>query len=472
MIAEIGWFHYLVEILAIALITVGFSQNLLYFLQVTLAIRALKPERASIESTLLWHRYSATCPPISILAPAYNEEAGVVESTKALLALQYPRMEIIVINDGSKDATLDCLINEFGMKPSYRIFQEVAPHQPIKGVYRSASYPNLVVVDKHNGGKADALNAGINVSRSPLFCAMDSDSIIESDALLRMVQPFVDQPGRTIAVGGSVRVVNGCSVSSGRVVKVCTPKRLVALFQVLEYMRAFSVARVAWSELKTLTLISGAFGVFKRDVVVDVGGYSTDTVGEDLDLVLKMHALMIERKVKYNIVFLPEPLCWTEVPETLTVLKRQRSRWQRGALEVFFRHRHMLFNPRYGRIGMLGMGQIFLVDVIGPLAEILGYVLLPVFWWIGTLDVEYMWAFMALIFLAGTFFSVASMVLAELDVRRYPRMADLLRLGLAALIENLGYRQLNGIWRLRGWWQFLRKDSRWEAMPRVGFKRD
>lgn len=472
MIEEMEWFHYLIEVLAIVLVAVGLSQNLLYFLQLTLAIRALKPERARIDSASLWRRYSATCPPICILAPAYNEEAGIVESTKALLALQYPRMEVIVINDGSKDGTLDCLIKAFEMNPSYRIFQEVVPHQPIKGIYRSASYPNLVVVDKHNGGKADAMNAGINVSRSPLFCAMDSDSIIESDALLRMVQPFVDQPGRTVAVGGSVRVVNGCSVSSGRVVKIRTPDRLVALFQVLEYMRAFSVARVAWSELKTLTLISGAFGVFRRDVVVDVGGYSTDTVGEDLDLVLKMHALLIERKVKYNIVFLPEPLCWTEVPETLTVLKRQRSRWQRGALEVFIRHRHMLFNPRYGRIGMLGMGQIFLVDVIGPLAEILGYILLPVFWWTGSLNIEYMWAFLALIFLAGTFFSVASMMLAEMDIRRYPRMIDLLRLALAALIENLGYRQLNGLWRLRGWWQFLRKDSRWEAMPRIGFKRD
>lgn len=206
--------------------------------------------------------------------------------------------------------------------------------------------------------------------------------------------------------------------------------------------------------------------------MIDAGGYSTDTVGEDLDLVLKMHALMIERGEKYNITFLSEPLCWTEVPESLTVLKRQRSRWQRGALEVCFKHRHMLFNPRYGRIGILGMGQIFLVDVIGPLAEILGYLLLPALWLAGVLSIEYMLAFFAMIFLLGTFFSIASMLLSEINVRRYPGVADLARLGLAACLENLGYRQLNSLWRLRGWWQFLRKDTRWEAMPRIGFKRD
>lgn len=473
MIEETGWLSYFAEVIAIAVVGVGLSQNLMYFVQLALAIFAMKPERANIDDNSLWLRYSDNCPPMSMLSPAYNEEMGIVESTKALLALKYPKLEVIVINDGSTDSTLECLIKAFELKPSYRIFQEVIPHKPIRGIYRSASYPNLVVVDKENGGsKADAMNAGINVSRSPLFCAMDSDSIIESDALLRIVQPFVDQPGRTVAVGGSVRVVNSCRVSSGRVVEVRTPKSLVALFQVLEYMRAYAVGRVAWSELKTLTLISGAFGVFRRDVVVNVGGYATDTVGEDLELVLKMHAYLLERKVKYNIVFLPEPLCWTEVPETLAVLKRQRTRWQMGALEVFFKHRRMFLNPRYGRIGMLGMGHIFLADVIGPLAEMLGYILIPFFWWTGVLNIEYMWALLALVFLAGTFFSMGSMLLAELDIRRYPRIKDLLRLALAALIENLGYRQLNGLWRLRGWWKFLRKDSVWEPMPRVGFKRD
>lgn len=466
------WLYDLVHIVAVALVAIGLSQNLLYMLQLFLATLALRPDRVHIDSSALWNRYSEVCPPISLLAPAYNEEVGIVESIKALLALHYPNIEIVVINDGSSDRTLELLIETFSLRIVQRAHQTQLRHQPIRGLYGSAEYPNLVVVDKENGGKADAMNAGISVARAPLFCAIDSDSIVEPDALLRMVQPFIDQPTRTVAVGGSVRVVNGCRVSGGRVAQVATPNRLVPLFQIIEYLRAFLIARVAWSRVQTLTLISGAFGLFRRDVTMLVGGYSVDTVGEDLDLVLKMHARMIEDGLDYDIAFLPEPLCWTEVPESLAVLKRQRSRWQRGALEVFFRHRHMLFNPRYGRIGTIGMGQILLIDVVGPLAEMLGYILLPALWASGGLNIDYMWAFLAMVFLAGTFFSVASLVLSEAATRRYPEVSDLAKLALAALVENFGYRQLNGLWRLRGWWQFLRKNNRWEAMPRIGFKRD
>ncbi|MGB3290469.1 MAG: glycosyltransferase family 2 protein [Burkholderiaceae bacterium] len=472
MAEVLHWLYDLVHIVAVALVAIGLSQNLLYVLQLLLAAFALRPDRVRSDYATLWNRYSEVCPPISLLAPAYNEEMGIVESVKALLALQYPRIEIVVINDGSKDRTLELMIEAFSLRATRRAYQTQVQHQPIVGLYESAEYPNLVFVDKLNGGKADALNAGINVARAPLFCAIDSDSIVEPDALLRLVQPFIDSPARTVAVGGSVRVVNGCGVSGGRVSRVATPNGLVPLFQIVEYLRAFLIARVAWSRIQTLTLISGAFGLFRRDVSMSVGGYSVDTVGEDLDLVLKIHGRMIEEGRDYDVVFLPEPLCWTEVPETLGVLKRQRTRWQRGALEVFFRHRHMLFNPRYGRIGMLGMGQILLVDVLGPLAEILGYVLLPVLWAIGGLNVNYLWAFLAMVFLAGTFFSMASLILSEAATRRYPEVSDLAKLALAAFVENFGYRQLNGLWRLRGWWQFLRKDNRWEAMPRIGFKRD
>lgn len=466
------WLYDLIRIVALTLVIVGVTQTILYMVQLLLAASAMRREEVRVDPVALWNRYSGASPPIALLAPAYNEEAGIVESVKALMALQYPSMEVIVINDGSSDRTLELLIQTFALRKSKRIHHSDLPHKPIRSLYISDQYPNLLIVDKENGGKADALNAGINVARAPLFCAIDSDSIIEPDALLRMVQPFIDHPSRTVAVGGSVRVVNGCLVSGGRVVKVAAPRGLLALFQVVEYLRAFLVARVAWSRIRTLTLISGAFGLFRRDIAMLVDGYGTDTVGEDLDLVLKIHGKMIEQNKDYDVVFLPEPVCWTEVPESLAVLKRQRSRWQRGALEVFFKHRHMLFNPRYGRIGTLGMGQILLVDIIGPPAEMLGYLLLPLLWANGWLNVEYLWAFMALIFLAGTFFSITSLILSEIATRRYPNIRDLARLGGAALLENFGYRQLNGLWRLRGWWQFLRKDNRWEAMPRIGFKRD
>ncbi|RQS61562.1 glycosyltransferase [Burkholderia sp. Bp8963] len=420
----------------------------------------------------LWRRYGASAPPIALLAPAYNEELGIVDCVKALFALEYPLTEVIVINDGSTDNTLGVLTDAFELTPTRRTFDTVVSHKPIRGIYVSRVHPNLLVIDKENGGKADAMNAGINLARAPLFCAIDSDSLLESDALLRIVRPFVEQPQRTVAVGGVVRVVNGCRIQSGRVVEIRAPRRFLPLVQSIEYLRAFLMARVAWSGVDTLMLISGAFGLFRRDVAVQVGGFGTDTIGEDLDLVIKIHRHMRDQRRPYNIAFLTDPICWTEAPESLRVLKGQRCRWQRGALEVFFKQRDMLFRSRYGRIGWLGMGQILIVDVLGPLAELSGYILLPAFWALGWINVSYFDAFLSLVFLFGMFLSVSSLVLAELATQPYPRLGDLLRLALAAMIENFGYRQLNSYWRMLGWWQFLRKDKSWGVMTRVGFNSD
>ncbi|MBN3787860.1 glycosyltransferase [Burkholderia sp. Ac-20353] len=420
----------------------------------------------------LWRRYGASAPPIALLAPAYNEELGIVDCVKALFALEYPLTEVIVINDGSTDNTLGVLIDAFELTPTRRTFDAVVTHKPIRGIYVSRVHPNLLVIDKENGGKADAMNAGINLARAPLFCAIDSDSLLESDALLRIVRPFVEQPQRTVAVGGVVRVVNGCRIQSGRVVEIRAPRRFLPLVQSIEYLRAFLMARVAWSGVDTLMLISGAFGLFRRDVAVQVGGFGTDTIGEDLDLVIKIHRHMRDQRRPYNIAFLTDPICWTEAPESLRVLKGQRCRWQRGALEVFFKQRDMLFRSRYGRIGWLGMGQILIVDVLGPLAELSGYMLLPAFWALGWINISYFDAFLSLVFLFGMFLSVSSLVLAELATQPFPRLGDLLRLALAAMIENFGYRQLNSFWRMLGWWQFLRKDKSWGEMTRVGFNSD
>ncbi|MGU7778705.1 glycosyltransferase family 2 protein [Burkholderia sp. PU8-34] len=451
------------------ILTVNVLQNVLYLFQIAAAVGVLIRPGANSGGVQLWRRYGASAPPIALLAPAYNEEMGIVDCVKALFALEYPLTEVIVINDGSTDDTLRVLTDAFELTPTQRTFDMVVTHKPIRGIYASRVHPNLLVIDKENGGKADAMNAGINLARAPLFCAIDSDSLLESDALLRIVRPFVEQPQRTVAVGGVVRVVNGCHVQSGRVVEMRAPKRFLPLVQSIEYLRAFLMARVAWSGVGALTLISGAFGLFRRDVAVQVGGFGTDTIGEDLDLVIKMHRHLREQRRPYNIVFLSDPICWTEAPESLRVLKGQRCRWQRGALEVFFKQRDMLFRSRYGRIGWLGMGQILIVDILGPLAELLGYILLPVFWMLGWVDIAYFKAFLSLVVLFGMFLSVSSLVLSEVATHPFPRLADLLRLALAAMIENFGYRQLNSCWRMLGWWQFLRKDKSWGEMTRVGF---
>ncbi len=452
-------------------ILTGLLQNALAMMQLVLAGRVLARNRPERRLGLLWRRYADLSPPIALLVPAYNEELSIVDSLRSMLALNYPSFEVIAINDGSRDGTLQAMIEGFGLEPIQRSYDMAVSHRTIRGLYGSPRYPKLLVVDKENGGKSDALNAGINLSRAPIFCAIDADSILESDALLRAVRPFIDEPAKTVAVGGTIRIANGCRIRNGRVMKIGLPGNLLALFQTVEYLRAFLMARLAWSRLKALTIVSGAFGLFRRQVVVAVGGYSHHTVGEDFELILKIHRHMRDRGEDYAVSFIPEPVCWTEAPESLRVLGRQRSRWQRGALESFARHSDMLFRPKYGRIGWLGLGHVLLVDVIGPPVEVLGYILIPLLWFTGQLSTDYLFAFLALTFVYGVFVSVGSLILEEIELQRFPRAGDLAILTAAAVIENFGYRQLNNVWRLRGYWQFLRGKTDWGAMTRVGLSR-
>lgn len=459
------------DIVLAIVITTGLVQTGLYLLQLFLAFRELAEHRPERRAGLLWRRYADVAPPISMLVPAYNEEKSIVDSLRSMLALNYPAFEVIAINDGSKDETLAAMIRGFDLAPVSRHFSETLDHQPIRGLYASPHHPKLLVVDKANGGKSDALNAGIDLSRFPIFCAVDADSILESDALLRAAQPFVDDPIRTVAVGGTIRIANGCAIERGQVLSFSLPKSLLALFQTIEYLRAFLMARLAWSRMQTLTIISGAFGLFRRQVAMAVGGYSHGTVGEDMELVIKIHRYMRERGDDYRVTFVPEPVCWTEAPESWSVLGRQRSRWQRGALETFFRHKDMLGRRRYGRIGTFGLGHVLIVDVLGPPIEVLGYILVPMLWLLGLLSVDFLLAYLALTFVFGIFVSVGALLLEEIDLRRLPRALDLAILTGIAVLENFGYRQISNLWRLRGLWQYLRGHQGWGTMTRVGFKR-
>lgn len=451
-------------------IVTGLIQTLFYVVQLVYAGIALAVRPPIARASLLWRRYADHAPPIAVLAPAYNEEVTIVESVNSLLALHYPEFEVIVVNDGSKDGTLARLIDHFGLTRVERFYDLGVAHEPIRGLYASARLPRLLVVDKANGGKSDALNAGINVARAPLFCSIDADSLLESDALLRAVRPFIEEPVLTVAVGGTIRIANGSRISAGRVLEVKLPRNFLALVQIVEYLRAFLMARLALSRMQALTVISGAFGIFRRQLVIDVGGYSHGTVGEDMELVIKLHRHLRDLRQPYRIEFIPEPVCWTEAPDDLTILGRQRSRWQRGALETFFKHRDMLFNPRYGRIGFIGFGQILIVDIIGPLVEVMGYLLMPLLWSVGLLAVDYLLAFLAITFTFGIFVSVATLILEEVELRRIPRARDLAVLTLVSVLENFGYRQLTNFWRLRGFWQFLRGQQGWGQMTRKGFQ--
>jgi len=391
-----------------------------YYLVLTVAgfwrtLRVFKEVRRPDQRRLL---RSPLTPPITVLAPAFNEEANVVDNVRSLLMLDYPLFEVILVNDGSSDRTLGRLVEAFDLRRSARSFERLLPCQAIRGVYDSPTYSNLVVVDKENGGKADALNAGLNLSLYPLFCAIDADSILEPDALLRLVRPFVDAPGVTIAAGGVVRVANGCEIHGGRVHQVRLPRRPLPLIQVVEYLRAFLFGRMGWSTGNSLLVISGAFGLFEKRAAVLAGGYATDSVGEDMELVVRMHRYRRERRQPYGIGFVPDPICWTEVPVSFRVLRRQRTRWQRGLIDTLVRHRAMIGRPRYGSVGMISLPGFVMFEMLSPLVELSGYLLLPVMWALGLLSPAGAWIFFVLAIMYMVLVSALAVLLEDIAFRR------------------------------------------------------
>jgi cellulose synthase/poly-beta-1,6-N-acetylglucosamine synthase-like glycosyltransferase len=460
--AVVGWYSYAILIFFFAINT--------YYLVLTVAgfwrtVRVAKEVRRPDQRRLL---RSPLTPPVSVLAPAFNEEANVVENVRSLLMLDYPLFEVILINDGSKDRTLGRLVDAFDLRLSARSYEHVLPCRTIRGIYESPTYSNLVVVDKANGGKADALNAGLNLSLYPIFCAIDADSILEADALLRLVRPFVDAPGVTIAAGGVVRVANGCEIHGGRVHAVRLPRRALPLMQIVEYLRAFLFGRMGWSTGNSLLVISGAFGLFEKKAAVGAEGYATDSVGEDMELVVRMHRYRRERRQPYRIGFVPDPICWTEVPETLRVLRRQRTRWQRGLIDTLMRHGAMLGRPRYGTVGMVSLPGFFIFEMLSPLVELSGYVLIPVLWGSGLLNAAVAGTFFILAVMYMVLVSALAVLLEDIAFRRYPSVWDLGRLLVGAVLENFGFRQLTVWWRVRAFWEYLRGDLSWGAMERRG----
>jgi cellulose synthase/poly-beta-1,6-N-acetylglucosamine synthase-like glycosyltransferase len=407
-------------------------------------------------------------PPVSVVVPAYNEEATIAESVRSFLTLHYPLHEVVVVNDGSKDATLEVLMGAFDLYESDQPVRMQLETAPLRGVYTSPT-ERLVVVDKENGGKSDALNAGVCAANYPLVCCLDADIILEEDALLRVARPMIES-SEVAAVGGIVRVANGCEFEKGRIIKVRTPKKALPNFQIVEYLRAFIAVRTAWSKLNCLLIISGAFGMFRRRDLILAGGYSSDTVGEDMELTTRIHRVLRENDRRYKISFVPDPIAWTEVPDNLRVLGRQRDRWHRGLLETLVRHRRMLFNPRYGTVGLIGMPYFFLFEFLGPVIELLGYIAFVAGLALGVINTAFALVFFLAAVGLGVLLSTAAVFLEELRLERYPSWRDLVKLILYGVLENFGYRQLNTLWRAMAIVSFLRKNSDWGAMERKGFE--
>ena len=429
---------------------------------------------------MLWHAWqvrgesrwyllnSPVAPRISMLAPAYNEAATIGESVRALLALYYSNLEVIVVNDGSKDTTFAVLQEQFDLVLMHPIYRRQIDTKPLRGLYRSRSHPNLLIVDKDNGGKADALNTGLQLATGELVCAMDADTLLETDALLRLVRPFLMRRS-VLAAGGTIRIVNGSVVESSRVVQPRAPRRALAGFQVVEYLRAFLFGRLGWNRLGGNLIISGAFGLFQREAMLAAKGYTHDTVGEDMELVLRLRRHGYETQGPHEVVFVPDAVAWTEAPESLRVLGRQRDRWHRGLSDVLWRHRRLLFNPRYRAMGLVGYPYFVLMELLAPIVEAIGLVGSIAGLLLGALDMPFAVLFFLCAYGYGLVLTACALLLEEVSLHHYEGMRDRLWLLLWALLENLGYRQLTVLWRLRGLYKFWRGRTEWGTMERRGF---
>jgi cellulose synthase/poly-beta-1,6-N-acetylglucosamine synthase-like glycosyltransferase len=411
--------------------------------------------------------YSGLEVPITLVVPAHNEAPTIATSVRSLFQLTYPEFEVVVVNDGSSDDTLDVLIREFDLVRVPEAFRVRLATKPVRAVYHSRRHPELRVIDKENGGKADALNAGINAARYPLFCCLDADSVLQRNSLQRVVLPFLED-SRTVASGGIVRLANGCDVSDGFLVRTGLPRTPLALVQVVEYLRAFLFGRLGWSPLNAVLVISGAFGLFHKETVIGAGGYRTDTVGEDMELVVRLHRKLREQGREYRIVFVPDPVCWTEAPESWRVLRNQRVRWQRGLAESLTLNRQLLFGRRAGSAGWLAFPFALLFEWASPAVEVTGYIFFAAGLAVGAVSIEFAAAFLLVAIGLGILLSVLALVLEEMSFHTYPRVRDVLLLLVASVAENFGYRQLTALWRLMGLWKWMmRRQARWGDMTRT-----
>jgi len=417
---------------------------------------------------------SPIAPGVSILAPAYNEEESIVQNVKSLLSLHYGKFEVILINDGSKDDTLIKLITSFELEITDFAYCEEIPAQPVRGIYKSKnrSFNRLVVIDKENGGKADALNTGINVASNELLACIDVDCILSHESITKMVRPFMEETHRkVIAVGGVIGIANNCDVQDGTVTKYRVPKTLLGRFQVIEYCRAFLMGRMAWTRVNGLMLISGAFGFFKRDLVIEVGGYFPKTVGEDMELVVRMRRYMEDRNIAYKVAFVPDPLCWTEVPEQEEILSKQRNRWIRGTIETLQLHKVIGLNSNYGLMGLVSYPYWSIFEKMAPVLELLGLLYTLILIIIGDFSAFYFITLFVVLYLLSILVSFFSILYEQVSFNNYKDKKDLKKLILTAFLEPFMIHPKIVYWGLGGHWDFIKGKGGWGNMIRTGFKK-
>jgi len=463
LIKIIYYFNYVVLFYFLTIVTIYLLLNAISFRNIFRYTRKVK--FVELKEIFRLHNFK----PITVIVPAHNEEKNIVQNVHSLLQLEYPDYQLIVVDDGSTDDTMKLLFDNFQIRQSsFSPYYEIKSKK-IKAVYLSPAYPNLVIISKENGGKADSINAAINISKNPLITIIDADSLLERDCLLKIARPFMENEN-IIAVGGTVRIANGCKVNQGYVENVGLSKSWLARFQVVEYLRAFLFGRNGFDFFNGILIISGAFSCFRRDALVSVGGYKNGSIGEDMEIVVRLHKELRKQNKKSKVTFIPDPVCWTEAPETFKTLSSQRKRWQKGTIESIRLHKSLFFNLRYGWLGGLIFPYYVFFEVLGPLVEISGYVIFIISLFLEIVPLNFAIVFFVAAFLYGVVLSTLAVCLEELSFKKYVRPKELLLLMAAAFLENFGYRQLTAWWRLRGLLEYVIGKRSWGKMEKKGIQ--
>lgn len=443
--------------------------SVIYIVQMIMSfVKVRKDSKALMSNDYERYMYSDNLLPISLLIPAYNEEENVVQNIKSLMKMDYPNFEIIVVNDGSTDKTHEKIVEAFGLYQIESSQKVSIPTKEVRGVYYNVDYPNLLYIDKENGGKSDALNAGINASSYPLFACLDADSRLEKDALLKLSIEF-NKDKNTIVAGGIVRIANGSVIRDGEFKGFSMPKKIIERFQIVEYYRSFLSGRVSWGLSNSMLIVSGAFGVFQKQAVIEVGGYKTNTIGEDMEIVVRLHSYMRKNKRKYKIIFCEDAVCWTQGPMSLKDIRGQRRRWQIGLLDTLISHKNLLFNPRYGMVGMVAVPYNWMFELLGAVIEVLGYFIVPFSLIMGELNVFFFVIYFLLATLLGIMLSIGSLILEQYTKKSAMTAKQYILISVYAILENFGYRQLITLFRVEGIFKYRKLRQTWGKIERKEF---
>jgi cellulose synthase/poly-beta-1,6-N-acetylglucosamine synthase-like glycosyltransferase len=440
--------HLTILALEVSLFVYFVAVNVIDLITIVVALVAL-PRSIRIDAgDALGRTLSAFSTPVSVLVAAFNEEAGIEATVRSLVAFKYVEHEVIVINDGSTDETMARLTKAFALVP-FSVGRYVKfTTKPIRMTYRSLTLPNLFVIDKENGGKGDALNAGLNAARYPLFFSADGDTLYADDCLEQMVQPFLEDV-TTVACGASVGILNGAEMRDGRPFYADLPRKFLVRCQILEYLRSFLNCRAGWAPLGGLLIVSGACGLWKKDVVIAAGGFAVNTLVEDLEMTVRVHSYMRAQRKRYRVAFVAPPVCWTTVPETIAQLRNQRIGWHRHLSEVVSIHRELLFNRRGGLVEWLAFPNLVLGEWLAPVWLLGGLLFLIWCWMHGILSLQSQLALLSIVFSLTLMRAAAALLLDEISVRSH-RLRVVWGLFWTAVFEQFGFRQLVALWSLAG----------------------